>query len=110
MDHGRQQPGSPHYGRAYLTTTRFLNGLHGSYAESPIVLSYSDDGGRTWSAPEGDLGQPSELHVPETGGGTECDEDQFSIPEVASDGTLYVHFANEQNEAAWEANDSSTIR
>ena len=97
--------GSPHYGRAYLTSTRFLNGLHGSYAESPIVLSYSDDGGLTWSAAREISGSHPSCTFQETGGGTECDEDQFSIPEVASDGTLYVHFANEQNEAAWEAND-----
>ena len=31
-----------------------------------------------------------------------CDEDQFSIPEVASDGTVYVHFLNFQNEDEWE--------
>lgn len=100
-------PGSPHYGRAYVTTTRFLNGLHGSYAESPIVLSYSDDGGLNWSKPKeisGSHPSCSFQSVP-GGGATECDEDQFSIPEVASDGTLYVHFANFQNEAAWEADD-----
>ena len=33
---------------------------------------------------------------------TTRDEDQFSYPEVASDGTLYVHFLNSQNDAAWE--------
>ena len=49
-----------------------------------------------------DLGLASELHVPGDGRGTDCDEDQFSIPEVAPDGTLYVHFLNGQNEAAWE--------
>ena len=96
-------PGSPFYGRAYLTTSRFLNGLQGSYAESPIWLSWSDDGGLHVVAAEGDLGIASELHVPdERRRATDCDEDQFSIPEVASDGTLYVHFLNGQNEAAWE--------
>jgi hypothetical protein len=30
------------------------------------------------------------------------DEDQNSIPVVAPDGTLYVYFANSQNEVAWE--------
>jgi len=38
----------------------------------------------------------------ETGPAGECDEDAFSIPEVASDGTVYVQFANGQNEAQWE--------
>jgi hypothetical protein len=95
-------PASPHYGRAYLTTSRFLNGPQGSYAESPIWFSYSDDGGRTWSAPKEISGSNPSCTYQETGGGTDCDEDQFSYPEVASDGTLYVHFLNNQNEAAWE--------
>ena len=95
-------PASPHYGRAYLTTSRFLNGSHGSYAESPIWFSYSDDGGRTWSTPKEISGSNPSCTFQETGGGTDCDEDQFSYPEVASDGTLYVHFLNNQNEAAWE--------
>ena len=45
-------PGSPYYGRIYVTASRFLNGLHGSYAESPIWLSSSDDGGLSWSSPK----------------------------------------------------------
>ena len=96
---------SPHYGRAYVTTSRFLNGLHGSYAESPIFMSYSDDGGRSWSAPKEISGSHPSCTFQSTGPAGECDEDQFSIPEVASDGTLYVQFDNQQNEAAWEVND-----
>ena len=95
-------PDSPFYGRAYLTTSRFLNGLHGSYAESPIWLSYSDDGGRTWSSPREISGSHPSCTYQESGGGTDCDEDQFSIPEVASDGTLYIHFLNGQNDGDWE--------
>jgi len=98
-------PGSPFFGRAYLTATRFLNGLHGSYAESPIYLSYSDDGGLTWSAPAEISGSnPDFCTYQETGPASECDEDQFSIAEVAADGTVYVHFINGQNEAEWEVN------
>lgn len=97
-------PDSPFYGRAYLTTTRFLNGPHGSYAESPIYLAYSDDGGRTWSEPKEISGFDAELcSFQETGPAGECDEDQFSIPEVGADGTLYVHFANFQHAEAWES-------
>jgi BNR/Asp-box repeat len=97
-------PDSPFYGRAYLTTTRFLNGPHGSYAESPIYLAYSDDGGLTWSRPKEISGLQSEFCTyQETGPADECDEDQFSIPEVAPDGTLYVHFANGQHQEAWES-------
>jgi hypothetical protein len=95
-------PGSPHFGRAYLTSTRFLNGSQGSYAESPIYLSYSDDGGSTWSTPTEISGSHPSCTFQSSGAANECDEDQFSIPEIASDGTLYVHFQNFQNEAAWE--------
>jgi hypothetical protein len=95
-------PDSPYYGRAYLTATLFVNGLQGSYAESPIVLSWSDDGGVTWSDPQEISGSHPSCTYQETGGGTDCDEDQFSIPEVGADGTLYVHYQNFQNEGAWE--------
>ncbi len=98
-------PSSPHYGRAYVTTTRFLNGPHGSYAESPIMISWSDDGGRTWSKPREISGNHPSCTFQSTGPAGECDEDQFSIPEVASDGTLYVQFANGQNDAAWEVDE-----
>jgi hypothetical protein len=96
-------PDSPHYGRAYLTTTLFKNGLQGSYLDSPIFLSWSDDGGVTWSDPQEISGSnPDYCTYQESGPAGECDEDQFSYPEVASDGTLYVHFQNFQNEGAWE--------
>ncbi len=45
-------PSSPFYGRAYLVSTKFENGLFGSYGRAPIVLSWSDDGGLTWTAPK----------------------------------------------------------
>ena len=54
-------PDSPHYGRAYVTATQFLGGPE--YQESPIYLSYSDDGGRSWSEPTADLGFAPELHA-----------------------------------------------
>jgi hypothetical protein len=95
--------GSPFYGRAYLTATRYKNGLFGSYIDSPIFFSYSDDGGLTWTKPKEISGSnPAVCTYQETGPAGECDEDQFSIPEVAPDGTLFVHFANGQNEAEWE--------
>ena len=96
-------PDSDFYGRAYLTATKFVNGLQGSYTESPIYLSYSDDGGRTWSQPKEISGSnPDFCTFQETGPADECDEDQFSLPAVASDGTVYVHFANGQNDSEWE--------
>jgi hypothetical protein len=98
-------PGSPFYGRAYLTTTLFVNGIGGSYAESGILLSYSDDGGRTWSQPKEISGSHPSCTYQSSGPVFECDEDQFSIPAVARDGTVYVHFGNGQNEAAWEVSE-----
>ena len=96
--------GSPFFGRIYVTATRFLNGPKGAYTESPIWLSYSDDGGLTWSVPKEISGSnPAFCTYQETGAAGECDEDQFSNPVAASDGTLYVYFLNEQNEAEWEA-------
>jgi hypothetical protein len=95
-------PDSPFYGRAYLTSTRFLNTLHGAYAEGPIYFSYSDDGGLTWTKPREISGSHPSCTYQETGGANECDEDQFSIPEVAPNGDLYVHFLNSQNEDEWE--------
>ncbi len=93
-------PGSPYYGRAYLTATRFLSTP--DYEESPILLSYSDDGGLTWSDPAEISGSHPTCTFQTAGRANDCDEDQFSIPEVASDGTLYVHFLNGQNDAEWE--------
>jgi len=96
-------PSSDFFGRIYVTATRFLNGLQGSYAESPIYLSFSDDGGLTWSTPAEISGSnPTYCTYQETGPTAECDEDQDSNPVVAPDGTVYVYFLNSQNEAAWE--------
>jgi hypothetical protein len=96
-------PDSPFYGRTYVTATAFENDLHGSYRRAPIVFSYSDDGGLTWSTPKEISGHhPTctfQSHGPDNG---ECDEDQNSIPEVAPNGNLLVYFGNYQNEALWE--------
>jgi hypothetical protein len=39
-------PSSPHFGRAYVVWVRVLRGVF-----LRVLLSWSDDGGRTWSAP-----------------------------------------------------------
>ena len=95
-------PDSPHFGRIYVTATKFVNTLFGGYDRSPIAISWSDDGGHTFTRPKTISGAEDECSFQSTGTGTECDEDQFSIPEVASDGTVYVHFLNFQNEDEWE--------
>jgi hypothetical protein len=80
-----------------------VNGAHGSYFRAPIVLSYSDDGGSTWSAPKVISGSnPTCTFQSDGSTGTECDEDQNSIPEVAPNGDLLVYFGNYQNEDLWE--------
>jgi hypothetical protein len=95
--------GSPFYGRIYVTATRFVNGLHGSFFRAPIVFSYSDDGGLTWSPPKVISGShPTCTFQTDGSTGTECDEDQNSIPEVAPNGDLLVYFGNYQNEDLWE--------
>ena len=53
----------------------------------------------SWTSPKIISGSQAGCTFQSTGTGTECDEDQFSIPEVASDGTVYVHFLNFQNAA-----------
>jgi hypothetical protein len=95
-------PGSPFFGRIYVTATKFINAIQGSYDSSPIYLSYSDNGGHSWSVPKRISGSHPSCTFQSTGTGTACDEDQFSYPETGSDGTLYVHFLNYQNEGEWE--------
>ena len=97
-------PGTPGYGRVVVTATKFVNGLHGSYASSAIWASYSDNGGATWSAPFLISGKNPTFCTFQTTGPDDgsCDEDQWSIPEFGPDGSLYVHFINGQHEAAWE--------
>jgi hypothetical protein len=96
-------PASPHYGRIYLTWTGF-GGDAKRTERSPIVSAFSDDGGRTWTAPHEISGSNAMLCTFQTSGPTgECDEDQFSYPVVTPDGAVHVAFQNSQHEAAWEA-------
>ena len=94
-------PSSPYYGRVYLTWSRFL-ARHGHYVESPIWMSYSDDGGLSWSAGK-EISGSAVFCTFQTGGPAgDCDEDQGSTSVVAPDGTVDVAFVNGQNSAAWE--------
>jgi hypothetical protein len=96
--------GTPYYGRCFVTSTLFAQGGHTSFLSSDIFVSWSDDGGLTWSQPQSIAASHPSCTSQETGpeGSTACDEDQDSIPEVGADGALYIHFTNSQNQAAWE--------
>jgi hypothetical protein len=94
---------SPFYGRTYLTWSAFL-AAKGNYLSSAIWEAHSDDGGRTWTAPKAISGRNAALCTFQEAGPDDgsCDENQFSVPTVGPDGTVYVAFENEQNEALWE--------
>jgi hypothetical protein len=95
-------PASPFYGRTYVTWTVFES-AYGGYLRSPIFESHSDDGGYSWSNPQEISGSNAGLCTFQVSGpANQCDENQFSVPTVGPDGTVYVAFENEQNEALWE--------
>ncbi|TMI09322.1 hypothetical protein E6H34_00840 [Candidatus Bathyarchaeota archaeon] len=97
-------PTSPFYGRIYVTWSQFMLDSTGSvYSASPIELAFSDDKGNTFSNPIDVTGSivtnPNclgfALNAANAG---RCVEDQFSVPVVAKDGTVYVVFINGQHE------------
>jgi hypothetical protein len=76
---------------------------YGEYESSAIYESHSDDGGFSWSDPQKISGFNAALCTFQEGGPAgECDENQFAVPTVAPNGTVYVSFQNEQNTALWE--------
>ena len=79
-------------GNAIVTWTVFNFGIGGSYISSPIYASVTHDGGRTWSAGVEISG--SAAFCVGAQGGTKCNQDQFSAPVVAADGSIYVAFIN----------------
>ena len=99
-------PSSPYYGRTYLTWTRFVS-ASGAYLSSAIFVAHSDDGGKHWTkAQEISGSNPGLCTYQETGPAGQCDEDQFSVPTVGPDGTVYVAFQNDQNMALWESGEA----
>ena len=97
-------PASPFYGRTYLTWSGFVSHA-AEYAESAIYEAHSDDGGRTWTDPKEISGSAPFCDIQYDGPAGECDENQFSNPTVAPDGTVFVAFENEQNSAIQEPGD-----
>jgi hypothetical protein len=95
-------PGSPFYGRTYVTWTAFVV-RSGEYVESAIIETHSDDGGAHWTAPKEISGSNSDVCTFQTAGPAgQCDEDQFSVITTSPDGTVYVGFLNSQNQGTWE--------
>ena len=98
-------PTSPYYGRTYLTWSKFI-AANGAYQSSPIYESHSDDGGKHWTKAQEISGSNAGLCTFQVSGPAgRCDENQFSVPTVGPDGTVYVVFENEQNEALWETDE-----
>jgi hypothetical protein len=82
---------------------------NGNYISSAIYESHSDDGGHTWTGPKVISGSNSTLCTFQVAGPAgECDQNQYSVPTVGPDGTLYVAFANEQNAALAETGEVGT--
>lgn len=77
-------------GNAIVTFTRFNDGKGGSYVSSPILASVTHDGGRSWTTPEMISG--SAPFCIGSAGDDACDQDQFSTPVVAADGSIHVAF------------------
>jgi len=99
-------PSSKFYGRTYVTWSQFASHF-GEYESSAILESHSDDGGRHWSKAEEISGKSKTLCTFQTQGKEgACDEDQFSVPTVGPDGTVYVAFENAQNQALSEPGES----
>jgi hypothetical protein len=96
-------PTSPYYGRTYLTWTKYQYSS-GAYLRSAIFESQSDDGGMHWTKAREISGSNSGLCTfQQSGPAGQCDENQFSVPTIGPDGTVYVAFQNEQNMALWES-------
>ena len=96
-------PTSPFYGRIYVTWSQFhFDPLATVYMSSPIVLAYSDDHGNTFSNPIDVTGtifpNPNCTFFSQPANAGKCVEDQFSVPQVGTDGTVYVAFINGQHD------------
>jgi len=100
-------PSSPFYGRTYITWSKFVS-ASGAYQSSAIFEAHSDDGGKHWTKAQEISGSNGALCTFQVAGPAgQCDQNQFSVPTVAPDGTVYVAFQNEQNQSLWESGESA---
>ncbi len=93
-------PLSPFANRVYISWTRFAQKVtgRGLFFNSPIYLSYSDDG-KKWSTGKAISGFSPDCNAQLFGAPYECDLNQFSYPAVSPTGKVYVSFENFNTEA-----------
>jgi hypothetical protein len=84
-------------GNAIVTWTVFNDGFKGVTINNPIFDAVTHDGGNTWTKPTEISG--SAPFCISAQGGNACDQDQFSVPTVAADGSIYVAFESLANSA-----------
>ena len=82
-------------GNAIVTWTVFNDGKGGITINNPIFDTVTHDGGKTWTTGAEISG--SAPFCVGAQGGTACDSDQFSVPAVASDGSIHVAFESLAN-------------
>jgi len=82
-------------GNAIVTWTVFNDGFNGITINNPIFDAVTHDGGKTWTAGTEISGSASFCIGAQ--GGTTCNQDQFSVPTVAADGSIYVAFESLAN-------------
>jgi hypothetical protein len=82
-------------GNAIVTWTVFNDGKGGITINNPIFAAVTHDGGNTWTT--GTEISGSAPFCIGAQGGTACDQDQFSVPTVASDGSIHVAFESLAN-------------
>ena len=98
-------PSSPYYGRTYLTWTKFV-AASGRTSPRPSSSPTPTTAASTGQRPQEISGSNAGLCTFQVSGPAgRCDEDQASVPTVGPDGTVYVAFMNEQNDALWEPGD-----
>ena len=82
-------------GNAIVTWTVFHDGFKGITINSPIFDAVTHDGGKTWTSGVEISG--SAAFCIGAKGDNACDQDQFSVPTVASDGSIFVAFESLAN-------------
>jgi hypothetical protein len=86
------------HGNAIVTWTEFIYGSNHSFEASPIFASLTHDGGNTWTAP---------LQISPQKLGFQAN--QFSVPVMAADGSLYVAFINLEQPSFENARDQYLV-